>query len=167
MMAAKPMVSTKPMSAPPRLPCPHAGHEQHRQHHDDLHPRGWVASALMSLSHCVSPPRLPACVRWKTPLLTTWRDHSTDRRACGSGSPHAVGASRPLVIVFVIVDCPGPAVVIVRGTSPPGHRRRGAASQRHRSAMGDEDETPRAARPVYHAPRDVSHPVPLVLCIAF
>jgi hypothetical protein len=69
MMAAKPMVPAEPMGASPRLPCSHAGHKQHRQHHDDPHPLGWAASALMSLSHRVSPPRLPACVLWKTLLL--------------------------------------------------------------------------------------------------
>ena len=92
----------------------------------------------MSLSHRVSPPRLPACVPWKTLLLIMWRDRSTDQRACGSGSHHAVGVSRPLVAVFAIVDHYWSGCSLIRGTSPRGHRRREAASQRQRYAMGDE-----------------------------
>jgi len=106
MMAVKPMVPTQPMGTSPCVPYPHAGHEQHCQHHDDSHPRGWAASALLSLSHSVSPPRLPACVFWQTPLLPMERDCSTDRRACRAGAQHAVGASRLLVTVCVLVDRP-------------------------------------------------------------
>ena len=137
MMAMKPMVPTKPVRAPPRLSCPRAGHEQHRQHHDKPHPRRWAASALMSLSHGVSPPRLPACVLWKTPLLTMWRDRSTDRRA--EQAPLTLsGRLAPWSPSLSSSTASGPAVVTARGTSPPGIRRRGAASQRQRSAMGDE-----------------------------
>src|SRR5262249_13026675 len=84
MMAAKPMVPTKSVGAPSGVPAPDAGYEQHCQHHDDAHPQGWAASALLSLLHRAFLPRLPVCVPSKTPLLTTWQHSSTDRRARGS-----------------------------------------------------------------------------------
>jgi len=151
MVPTKPMMAAKPVGAPSGVPAPYAGHEQHCQHHDDPYPLGWSASALISRPHRASLPRLRACVPWKTPLLTTWRDSSPDRRARGSGPHRAVGACYPQVTVFPPRLLPGPAVVIARGACRQSQRRCGASAQRHSYAKSEGDRTSLAAFRVYHA----------------